>query len=618
MSIDLLYELQQDTRRLFIAGSGLAAGDMRLQRKLPQLQKLGEASPIFKRIGESVARVVGSTADGSAAALLDLGNLLYSVLYTQGKTGADAALLPLAGTDGEWRTNVPYRKLQPLLQALTQKGQGRLEVLERALEEGLFTDARVMPAAVQALDDTYSDIPELLQRKVIPAYGTKVLGLLTDSFRLDGGKGASRRLELIHLAQGEAALPLLLKAATEGAVEVRAAAVEQLGSYASQESFLLEAVEDRRKEIRQAAYIALSRLGTPAAVERIRQGLKSKDRDIVIEPARRCEAAALVAAVIQDAEQTVEQIVAQSGGEKAVQQLVAYLQSLDYAKQPEVADLLMRMLSSEAFVSLKTEAAQEKAADLLLGLRLPETDRFMLDLGGKYECKFVAYGFRAALRLLSSAEIYERYAPLLQERRSTPAKALLQTMSSIVSTMSRMSGDRERSPELDADKWDPRWVRLFAGLPDDKDDDQTVRPAVVQDEELVCNLVRVYDPDVEQYLIRQCEARSSSNYRHTQLLLALFRIGSQQAPELLMQLLERESKRRYFYIDPTQWTLMAMMPAAYGDRLRAIADKTGHDELRQRVLDAADALPERFDPVEQDKSEEKGMGIWEWLNHKMR
>lgn len=43
MSTALLQELHQEIRRLYIAGSGLAAGDFRLKRLLPQFQQLGNA-----------------------------------------------------------------------------------------------------------------------------------------------------------------------------------------------------------------------------------------------------------------------------------------------------------------------------------------------------------------------------------------------------------------------------------------------------------------------------------------------------------------------------------------------------------------------------------------------
>lgn len=87
MSTALLQELHQEVRRLYIAGSDLAAGDFRLKRLLPQFQQLGERAPVFKRLGEGITALIepGSTAEPvSAAKLQELTLLLESVLYTQG------------------------------------------------------------------------------------------------------------------------------------------------------------------------------------------------------------------------------------------------------------------------------------------------------------------------------------------------------------------------------------------------------------------------------------------------------------------------------------------------------------------------------------------------------
>ncbi|TNJ62379.1 HEAT repeat domain-containing protein [Paenibacillus hemerocallicola] len=603
MSIDVLFELQHEVRRLFIAGSGLAAGDMRLQKTVPQLEKLGESSPVFTRLAKSVSQVLTGDSGSSAVALLELGNLLQSVLYTQGTTETKDELRPLDGTDMSLKDPVPFRKLQPLLQALTQKGQGRLEQLQQACEERLFRDFRVLPAAVQALDDSYAEVPEYLHRVVLPDYGLEALDVLRSRFRPEGGKGDARRLDLIHRLLRESSMELLLHASAEGSMEVRTTAIELLGHYLSQESYLLDMADDKKKEIRRAAYTALSRLASGPAIDRLRKALNSKDREIAIEPIQQCDAHELVEFVIQDAEKLLDKIVSKTGGEQIVQQLLASLRSLEGKRVPKVTGLLIKLLSTDGFIVPETEAAQEAAAELLLEQRSPEADLFAVSLHEPYKRKFIAYSFKAALRICPADEIYEKYAPDLKQKKQPYAKPLLRAIHETVPTLAEQL---LREPEEDEypDNWDPRWVRLFAEI---------------DEEELVCGLIREPDRDIESYLVKKCmEKPNFGHYRTINLLLALFRIGYRDAPELMMNVLESGGKRQLYYLDRTQHELLSMLPGAYADRLRTFAETLTYDSVKKQVLDVADSLalkPAETDVPEHDK---KGTGIWGWIKNKMR
>jgi hypothetical protein len=156
---------------LYIAGSELAAGDFRLKRLLPQLQELGERSPVFKRLGEGVAALLepGSTEEASPGVQLqELTLLLESVLYTQGVTTADGTPGPLPVRTFVLQTNQPYRKLAAVQQALSTTGSGRYEIVVDAYEEGVFQDLRLLPLAITALNDPYSEIAELAMTEILP------------------------------------------------------------------------------------------------------------------------------------------------------------------------------------------------------------------------------------------------------------------------------------------------------------------------------------------------------------------------------------------------------------------------------------------------------------------
>ncbi|MDF2647949.1 MAG: hypothetical protein K0Q73_3754 [Paenibacillus sp.] len=603
MSIDLLFELQHEVRRLFIAGSGMAAGDLRLQKMLPQLQKLGESAPVFNRMAQAVSQVLEAETSGSASRLLDLGTLLNSVLYTQGKTETKEDLVHVEGTETQFSTSIPYRKLYPLIEALTQKGQGRMEQLRQGYDDGLFHDFRVIPAAVSALDDSYVEIPDFLHRKVLPTLGMEALPALQQQFRPDGGKGDARRLELIHDLLRLNALDLLLQAAKQGSTEVRSTAIELLGNYPDQEDFILEQADDKKKEIRRAALFALSRLGTEQAIARLYKALGSKDQDLAIEPIQLCKANDLTLSVIGHAESALQRIVQRTNVEDSAQQLMADIRSLQGKCVPEVVDFIEKLLSTPSFIVPETETVQEAAADLLLQLDLPEADRFAVTLHEVYNRKFIAYSFRAAIKILPPEDVYERFCHDLKDKKQSTAKDLLRVLNEVTPPLLDQLDEPVVAASSDFTTWDPRWVHLFVKL---------------DEEELVCRFAQDSDPKVTAYLIKKCKELPNFNRSKTaNMLLILFSQNYPDAPRLLMDILEKGGAKQFYYLDRLQLTLLSLLPRTYAERLQRFAEGLSYQGMKNQLLEIAETIATRPEQTELSDNEEKGQGLWGWIKSKM-
>ncbi len=176
MSLAILHQVYDETRRLAIAGSSVAPGDFRLKKLLPALEQAGAKSPVFARLAQSAKALVESNDKGAAVALLELGTLINSILYTQGESGVEGKLQPIPTMDfGLPRTQTSAKLLKPLLEALTTTGSGRVEVIRTSHEQGLFRDLRLIRPALQALDDPYSEIAEFIASDVLPMYGPALL-----------------------------------------------------------------------------------------------------------------------------------------------------------------------------------------------------------------------------------------------------------------------------------------------------------------------------------------------------------------------------------------------------------------------------------------------------------
>lgn len=605
MSINILFELQQEVRRLFIAGSKMASGDMRLQRILPQLQKLGESAPIFNRMAQAVSTLLEAEIHDSAIKLLEISALLNSVLYTQGKTDTKEELVIIEGTESKLPTSIPYRKLSPLLEALTHKGQGRLEQIRQGYEERLFQDFRIVPAAVAALDDSYSEIPEFLQEKVIPEYGIEAISVLRQQLDISGGKGDARRLELLHALLPVEGLDILLLATREGGTEVRSAAIQLLGNYPEQEDLILEQADDKKKDIRIAAFFALSALGTKAAIERLFKALHSKDRDIAIEPIRNCMANDLTRAVIRDAENMLEQITLGTNISEGVPQLFANIQSLRGKRVPEVLYFIQKLFSSQGFMIPETENIQELAADLLLELDLPEANQYAVTLHEQFKGKkFIEHSFKAAVKVMSPEEVYERYCDDFRRKRGARLKELVMVLRALTMPwdVDNLKGYRYFREQAHI-KWDPRWVQLCVDI---------------DEVELVCRLAREPDQKLRSYLLSKCEQHSDFTQNTTvKALLFLFYMGESSVPEIVMNILMKNQIKRYYYLHHNQRILLSLLPQSCGAGIRELANEVTYTNLKEELLEIADEIENKPEQAEIIGLEQKGQGLTEWIYNKM-
>ncbi|XOK62347.1 HEAT repeat domain-containing protein [Paenibacillus elgii] len=598
MSLQVLTDLHQEVRRLFIAGSSVAAGDLRLTRLLPQLRKLGENAPVFNRLADSVQLVTEAKPEQASAKLLELGTLLHSILYTQGRTEAQGTLEEVQVTETRGVTAVPYRKMRSLIDALTERGPGRLEVIRQGYEDSLFQDFRTHMPAVAALEDGYAEIAEFMYDKVVPSIGPGVVPILHRQLNLQGGKGDARKLYLIHHLHGPVNAELILQAAREGATEVRIAAVDILGDYPELEDVVLEQSYERRKEVRRAALSALSRLGTGRAADRLFEALTGKDRELAVEPIQASLHPALTQRILDQAEAWLNAFDGSAVKTEAVEQLSAAVQCLKGKNDETVRVFLEKLLSSPAFMVKETLTVQEYAAELLLDMQRPEGYRFVESLYRQWGGKHISYSFQAALRCLSPEEVYDQFAPLVRNKQQAQAKELLRTLYELTERLA-LTVYRE-AEESSAISWDPRWVHLFVEI---------------NEEELVCRFVREPDAKVADYLLKKVQvAPQQMKPRTISLFFALFKIGHEETPELLMQALEASGGRQFYYLDRDKLTLMSLLPGSYAERLEKFADLLSYESVKQQVLEVA----ERLKTKTSDEAEMgKGAGWIEWIRSKM-
>jgi hypothetical protein len=329
LSILILNETFSEVRRLMIAGSVVAPNDFRLQKCVEPLQRAGERAPVFLRVAEAVEQVVQSSEKSAAAALLELSALLTSILYTQGATGQEGPWTDLPPAPIEMtQTATSAQMLKPLMEALTTKGGGRLEQIQSAYALGLFRDLRLIRPALVAIDDTYSEIRDLIAEKILPGYGRAIVGELRRTFDPTGKAGHARRLKLLYRIAPAEARDLVQQALERGSKEVKLVALECLGDAEEDLSYLLEQSLAKAKDLRSAALLSLGRLSHPEAQARIMQVFASRDIGLL-------ERVAI---------ETGPTYLVQAARERAAQDLLELLDTPSKSEQKARVEQLLRLL----------------------------------------------------------------------------------------------------------------------------------------------------------------------------------------------------------------------------------------------------------------------------------
>ncbi|MDQ0111288.1 HEAT repeat domain-containing protein [Paenibacillus harenae] len=607
MSIPLLRELHEDMRRLFIAGASLAPNDLRLEAMLPKLERLGEAAPVFKKVAETVSGVLGASPDQAATKLLDLSVLLHAILHTQGSAEAAGELRPIGLKDTleTAPTAISYRKLQPVIDALTNSGSGRLEAIRQANADGLFADMRTVVPAVAALEDTYSEIAEYVAEEVLPKIGQRALPVLHASFDLQGGSGDARKLTAIYRLTSKeetaAAKELVRKAAFEGSQPVRIAAIRLAANDSDFEEKLLELSQDRKKEIRSAALLALSDSDSEQALERLMEALVKKDTAIAAEPIRRSGNPKLKERVLAFGEELLGAMAADGKSVSWLERMLAVLGGLRSPDEHAAErDFLMRLLNDDAIDVTETSRIQSEAAEALLESGHPQALAFLHELRHKRP-NLLAYSFKAAIRLEQPADAYEAYRPYLDDRKGPAAKQLLQVFHEWVpgplhELRHSLENVQQSEPSI---VWDDRWVHRFVKM---------------NEEDLVARLAVKPDKEVVDYLLNKANVKSNiATYRTTTILLALVRLGHEDASELIMSTIEKARPKQIYYFEEETNLLIASLPRRYADRIRLVEDRFYYEEARNKLLELADLVAAK---AEEDTT--KGAGLLSWIKSKVR
>lgn len=269
MNLQALYDLKERLEHSAIAGTGLLQEDFRLKRAVENLAPLAAASPVFAKISTSVNKLLEASAEERSKQLLDVLSLVDAVVYTQGSTGVAGEITSIGNdknTIGKY-VHASYLQFQPLIVALTTTGSGRMAVIQDCKENHpeFFEDFRVLPHVVNALGDSYSEIPDLIY-EILRKQGKAIIPHLKEGFDPKGKKDMVRRAMLIKELAGADENDWYINILPETQKEIREIIIKALGEDVNNEKLILDLYNTEKGKAKEAVLYSLAKINSQESV----------------------------------------------------------------------------------------------------------------------------------------------------------------------------------------------------------------------------------------------------------------------------------------------------------------------------------------------------------------
>lgn len=580
MSIAALTEVYNETRRLAIAGSGLANGDYRLQKLLPVLEKAGEKAPVFKKIATSIDAVINSDERSAPDALLNLSTLVSAVLYTQGKTGTEGELRPIESSGFALRTSdTSARVLQPLIEALTSTGSGRMEIIAEAHRRGGFDDLRLVRPAVAAIDDVYAEISEFICDQVLPRYGRAIVPDVRASLNLKGKGADARRLRLLYQLQPDVTQPLIEEALESGSKELKVAAISCLKGSQSHLSFILEQTKARAKDVKRAAFEALVEFEDKSAIDALKKALSGADMAWIANIVSRNQNTELLQHLHSKACDRLDSLLAGKAKEpkeldRELSQFLDLLSAFRGRSDKHTAEFLERCLAHRVELSkikgtsVDSDEINSRIAALIAHSGTQSIQQKLVDAHDTLSAESLRWAFIAALDMLAPADVFKRFSPYYVKARGKQGKAAQTAIRECLCLLTAPHyhpygyaswWHHENRELLKNCTLDPAWLDAAVAR---------------EDIELIQAQVTPGHAGAVKLLTKLFESRLKSTragkYEDVQMLQAMINVEHPKLVKYFVEALKNAGRRKHRTADWWLLHLIPELPAGAGEEIEAV------------------------------------------------
>ncbi|MDH2315411.1 hypothetical protein QB907_06500 [Fusobacterium nucleatum] len=261
MNFEPLYELKNRLENVAVVGINLAKDDFRLQRAVEQVKEYSTVAKVFKQIYDMGNSLISTDDEDKCDIFLDLLALLDAVLCTQATTYSreKPQEIKSIAKNKDFYKELHYSELSPLIYAFTQKGGGRLNVIEDAIDNNseIFDDFRLKSYMINGLSDKYSEIVDRITRE-LRKQRKEIIPLLKDGFDPQGKREMLARLDIISHIGKENENDFYKYCIENGSKEIKEFAIGALKYSQDNIDYILDLTKTEKGKLKNKVFEVLS------------------------------------------------------------------------------------------------------------------------------------------------------------------------------------------------------------------------------------------------------------------------------------------------------------------------------------------------------------------------
>ena len=309
MSLQAVYELNTELKRLSIASVNLAKGDFRLNKLIPIFMKSGESVPIFQKVASLGEKLISEEEQNRSTVLLDLLNIVNAIISTQTDSVVNGEFIELNLKDYYVETKTSFRKLKPVLDALENSPSGKMAIINEANDNYVFKDVRTVRSLIKALGSGYHELHEIAYKR-LKDFGEIILDNLKNSVNIKEKITTTRIISLVSEIAKENENDFYLSFLNdEYDEEIIVAALNALKYKIENFSVVLEYIHHKKKLIRTAAYTILASYNKKETIDIFIAAYNNNERELIKEGINYFSSNSLIDLIISKTKNTIIHLI---------------------------------------------------------------------------------------------------------------------------------------------------------------------------------------------------------------------------------------------------------------------------------------------------------------------
>ena len=336
----ILLELQSRFQTGLIAGSHILLSDERLPMLLKKVETLAQKSPVFQKL-YTLCLAIFNDQDHLENNIMEAMSFLDALIMTQAQWKYEEDIYDITILTEKPYTNIKYSQLKPLIQALSQPGSGRYEIILSTWNKypDLFQDYRVLPYVIAGLGDSYSEIANLCV-DILKSCGKKVVPLLKENFNPSGKKEMLRRISLIVELAGKDENQFYLDMYPLSQTDIQKQIIIGLSYNSTNRDFLMNIADVERGKLKEYALYALSHIQDDEVDKYLLKKIKKSQKTLFYTLYSNNEDIKQI--ICEDIQQQLSKIMKyqQIETDKEAVEIIKKLSLLAYKTGPQIIDIV--------------------------------------------------------------------------------------------------------------------------------------------------------------------------------------------------------------------------------------------------------------------------------------